>query len=82
MTKNSKRIIVHSWGKLIKLIENDEEEGKARLYRGVENIDFALIPTIGRHGARKDKNSGDELPYREDHEKKLLEFLSELPGPT
>ncbi len=62
---------VESWKKLSDLIE--KHSGKGWIFRGVTNVEYKLIPKIGRPESRKDPATGSILPFSQDHERKMVE---------
>src|SRR5262245_56276463 len=61
---------ITTWQALAQIVE--EYSTETWIFRGVSNKDHALVPKIGRVGARKDKN-GNDRPFDKDEERKLLE---------
>ena len=61
---------IRSWGDLAWLAERYQTQ--TWIFRGVEDATHTLVPAIGREGARKSINNGDELPFEQAAELDML----------
>src|SRR5688572_18121026 len=61
---------IESWRHLAGIVE--KYRANTWLFRGVVDAQHKLIPTIGRPGARKDMDTGADLPFDETAELAML----------
>jgi hypothetical protein len=62
---------IASWSDLAALVEN--HRASSWIFRGVREATHQLVPAIGRPGARKDPQTGSDLPFDEAKEREMLE---------
>ena len=61
---------IKTWSELTGLVE--EYCANRWIFRGVEDANWKLVPAIGRAGARKDRNTGQDLPFDKNEELAML----------
>lgn len=61
---------INRWSELAGLVE--KYRTNTWIFRGVQDSEHELLPSIGRAGARWDISRGDELPFDEAEEMKML----------
>jgi hypothetical protein len=61
---------ITTWSELADLVE--KYRANTWIFRGVHHAKYQLQPAIGRPGARKDINTGDDLPFDEAEEFNML----------
>lgn len=61
---------ITTWSELAGLVE--EYQTNEWIFRGVNDADHQLLPSISRPGARKDMDTGDDLPFDEAEELNML----------
>lgn len=61
---------INSWADLAGLV--DEYSVGEWIFRGSDDASYSLLPSIGRPGSRKELKSGDDLPFDESEELKML----------
>jgi hypothetical protein len=64
------RDTIKTWSDLAGLVE--KYRANRWIFRGVHNASHALVPSVGRPGARKDLDSGRNLPFDEGEELGML----------
>jgi hypothetical protein len=64
------RDTIKTWSDLAGLVE--KYRANTCIFRGVDDAEHPLVPKIGRVGARKDMDSGGDLPFVESEELKAL----------
>ena len=62
--------IIESWSHLAGLVE--KYRANSWLFRGVTSAIYPLQPKIGRPGARKDIETGEDLPFDQEEELRIL----------
>lgn len=68
---------ISTWLELAGIVE--KYRTNTWIFRGVDNASHLLLPKIGRPGARKDIDTGEDLPFDEGEELKMLgRFQREL----
>lgn len=68
---------ISTWSDLAGLVE--KYRANRWIFRGVDNSNHELVPGIGRPGARKDMDTGENLPFVEEAELEMLKrFQREL----
>jgi hypothetical protein len=61
---------IQTWSELAGLVE--EYRTNKWIFRGVQSAAYKLIPAIGRPGARKDMDTGDDVAFDESEELAML----------
>jgi len=61
---------ISTWAELAGIVE--KYRANTWIFRGVDDARHDLVPNIGRPGARKDMNTGEDLPFDQAEELKLL----------
>ena len=61
---------ITTWSELAGVVE--KYRANNWIFRGVEDAKYPLVPAIGRAGARKDIDTGNDLPYEEAEEIRIL----------
>jgi hypothetical protein len=62
---------ISNWPDLAALV--DEHRASSWIFRGVQNVAHKLLPAIGRPGARKYPDTGEDLPFDPAEEQRMLE---------
>lgn len=61
---------ISTWSELAGLVE--KYRANTWIFRGVDDAKHQLIPKVGRPGARKNMDTGEDLPFDEGEELKML----------
>lgn len=71
--EDAKHQKITKWSDLANIAE--EYYRKKWIFRGVEDCEYKLIPRIGRDDARKDSETGKNLPYSREEEERMLDVF-------